>query len=165
MGSWRALGVLAGAVAVSVLGATLLPAQSQGHSEEVIRVCDQNRPGFSHDVDTGEEGDSPGDFFVFVDKLRDTRTGRKAGRLMGELTFIRPVGNRDALIGGQVIVFFPIGKLSASVGGRFSDFEDGTSFPVTGGTGHFQHATGSVFIKSGRCDGKPGLKMKIETKH
>jgi hypothetical protein len=147
------------------LGFTLLPAQSQGHSEEVIRVCDQNRPGFNHDVDIEGDGFSSGDYSVFADKLLDTRTGRKAGRLNGMLHVVRPVGNRDAIILGNVLAFFPTGKLSVTFGGNFSDFEKGTSFPVTGGAGHFAHATGSVQIKEGSCNGKPGLKLKIVTKH
>jgi hypothetical protein len=162
---WRRFGVAVASVTVGVLGITLLPAQSQGHSEEVIRVCDQNRPGFNHDVDIEGDGFSSGDYSVFADKLLDTRTGRKAGRLNGMLHVVRPVGNRDAIILGNVLAFLPIGKLSVTFGGKFSDFETGTSFPVTGGAGHFAHATGSVQIKEGNCNGKPGLKLKIVTKH
>lgn len=161
----RRLGIAAASGAVVILIMGLVPARSSGKGEEVMKVCDQNRPGFNHDVDVEGDGFSSGDYSVFADKLLDTRTGRKAGHLNGQLTVIRPVGNRDAIILGNVLAFFPIGKLSISFGGNFSDFEKGTSFPITGGAGHFEHATGSVFIKGGSCDDRPGLRLKIVTKH
>lgn len=165
MTRWRRFGVVLASVSVGVLSLTLLPAQSQGKGEEVMNVCDQNRPGFSADVDVGEEGFSPGDYNVFGDKLLYSKSGRKAGHLVGKLTFVRPVGNRDAVILGNVLAFFPSGKLSVDFGGRFSDFEKGTAFPVTGGAGHFAHATGSVTLKSGPCNGKPGIRLRIVTEH
>ena len=167
MARWKALGVSVGAVAVAVLGATLLPAYSQGHGEgeEVMNLCDQNRRGFSHDVDVDGDGFSSGDYFVLADKLLYAKSGKKAGRLNGQITIVRPIGNRDAVIHGSVLVFLPTGKLSVAVGGNFSDFEEGTSFPITGGAGHFAHATGSVRIKNGPCGGEPGLRMRIVTKH
>lgn len=165
MNRWRALGVVAAAIAVAVLGATLLPAYSQSKDEEVTNVCDQNRPGYSRDIDVGEDGFSAGDYSVFADKLLFSRSGKKAGRLVGQLTVVRPVSNRDAVITGDVLIFTPAGKLSVKFGGRFSDFEKGTSYPVTGGAGHYQHATGSVFLKSGPCNGRPGIRLRIVTKH
>jgi hypothetical protein len=165
MTGWRRFGVALTSVTIGVLGFTLLPAQSAGKGEEVMKVCDQNRRGFNHDVDVEGDGFSAGDYSVFADKLLDTKTGRKAGHLNGQLHIIRPIGNRDAIILGNVLAFFPIGKISVNFGGNFSDFEKGTSFPVTGGAGHFAHATGSVFLKEGSCDGKPGLRLKFVTKH
>jgi hypothetical protein len=164
MNRGRVFGTVVSALTIAVLGVTLLPAQSARKGEEVLRLCDQNRKGYTADIDVGEEGFSAGDSALFADKLLDTRTGRKAGHLNGHLTFVRPL-RRDAVILGDVLIFLPTGKLSVQVGGRFSDFEDGISFPVTGGAGHFAHATGSAFVKNGPCDGKPGIRLKIITKH
>jgi hypothetical protein len=162
---WRLFGVVVSALTAGVLGFTLVPAQSAGEGEEVMRVCDPNRAGFNKDIDVGDQGFSAGDYSVFADKVKDTRTGRKAGHLYGHLTFVRPRGNRDAALIGDVVLFTPTGKISAQIAGRFSDFEKGTSFPVTGGAGHFAHATGSVFVKNGPCDGVPGIRLKVVTKH
>jgi hypothetical protein len=145
------------AITVGVLGFTLLPASSAGGKTESFRLCDQNKPGFSHDIDVGEDGFSPGDYNVFVDKLLDPKTGRKAGRDYGKFTVIRPIGNNDAAIMVDAMFFLPNGKISVYVAGKFSDFGEGTSYPVTGGTGHFENVTGSVFLKSHPCDGKGGI--------
>jgi hypothetical protein len=143
----------------------LLPAHSNGAGEEVMNLCDQNRPGFSHDVDVEPDGFSPGDYNVFADKLLYRKNGRKAGHLVGKLTFIRPVSNRDAVFQGDVLFFLPSGKVSLTFGGRFSDFEKGSYFPVTGGAGHYEHVTGSVRLKNGSCDGKPGILVRLVTEH
>jgi hypothetical protein len=164
MARHRKLALALGVIAIASTTWALLPAHSAGKGEEVMRVCDQNRFGFNHDVDVDGDGFSSGDYSVFTDKLLNTRTGRKAGRLNGMLHVVR-VGNRDAVILGNVMAFFPTGKISVSFGGNFSDFEKGTSFPVTGGAGHFAHATGSVHVKEGPCDGEPGLRLKFVTKH
>ena len=161
----RRFGVVAACAAVGLLSLALLPAHSAGKSEEVMNVCDQNRPGFSYDVDVGDDGFSAGDYSVFADKLLYSKSGKKAGHLNGKLTFIRPVGNRDAVILGNVLIFLPTGKLSIDFGGRFSSFNEGAYFPVTGGAGHFAHATGSVRLKSGPCQGKPGIRLRIVTEH
>lgn len=161
----RRFGVIAATAAVALVAFTLLPAHSNGNGEEVMNICDQNRPGFSKDVDVGDEGFSSGDYSVFADKLLYSKSGKKAGHLIGKITFVRPVSDRDAVIHGDVLIFMPTGKLSVTFGGRFGDFEKGISFPVTGGAGHFAHATGSVFLKSGPCNGKPGIRLRVVTKH
>ena len=165
MNRWRQFGLLAATVTVGVLTLALLPAQSAGEGEEVMNLCDQNRPGFSHDVDVEPDGFSSGDYSVFADKLLYRKNGRKAGHLVGKLTFIRPVSNRDAVFQGDVLFFLPNGKISLTFGGRFSDFEKGSYFPVTGGAGHYAHVTGSVRLKNGSCDGKPGILVRLVTEH
>jgi hypothetical protein len=157
MRRWRLMTVLVAAITVGVLGFTLIPAWPAGGSTERFRVCDQNGAGYENDIDVGEDGFSAGDQFVFTDKILYPQNGVKAGRDLGHATIIRPIGNSDAIFSINALFEFPDGKLSVYVGGRFSDFEEGTRFPITGGTGTFEGATGSVRIKNHPCDGKSGI--------
>lgn len=149
-------GIVAGAT-IAALGWTLLPASSAVTATQRFRVCDQSKPGYEHDVDSDNSGDfSPGDRFLFEDKLLDPQTGRKAGRDVGEATFIRIVNQQDALADISAMFFFPSGKISVYFSARFSDLDKGERFPITGGTGAYENASGSVFIKNHPCDGEPG---------
>jgi hypothetical protein len=139
----------------AALALTLIPAQSAGGATERFRVCDQNKPGYEADVDEGEQGFSAGDRFIFVDKLLDPATGKKAGRDSGDATIIRVI-HQDALVHINAMFYFPNGKISVFFAARFGDLERGAFFPITGGSGHYENATGSVLIKNHPCDGEPG---------
>lgn len=156
MSRGKTLGGITALAAIAVLALTLVPAQSAGGATERFRVCDQNHPGYEHDVDNGEDGFSAGDQFMFVDKLLDPATGRKAGRDSGTATIVRVIHGQDALVHIEAMFYFPNGKISVFFAARFGDLDEGQFFPITGGTGHYENATGSVFIKNHPCDGESG---------
>lgn len=156
MTRWR---VILGAVATLTLVAVcliVLPASSAPAAVERFRVCDQNKPGYEHDVSHDQEGFAAGNEFLFADRLLDPSTGRKAGHDVGDGTVIRVIDDRDALIQIDAMFFFPNGKISVAFAARFGDLDKGERFPITGGTGHFENAIGSVFIKNHPCNGKSG---------
>ena len=134
----------------------VLPASSAVGATERFRVCDQSKPGYEHDVDQGDDGFSAGDQFLFTDKLLDQSTGRKAGRDSGAATILRVIHGQDALVHIDAMFYFPNGKISVFFAIKFSDLDTGARHPITGGTGHYENATGSVFIKNHPCDGEPG---------
>ena len=156
MARGKTLGGMVALAAGAALALTLIPAQSAGGATERFRVCDQNHPGYEADVDEGEQGFSAGDRFLFVDKLLDPSTGRKAGRDSGDATIIRVIHGQDALTHINAMFYFPNGKISVFFAARFGDLDKGERFPITGGAGHYENATGSVFIKNHSCDGKSG---------
>lgn len=150
---------LGGAAAVIAVAVALLPATPAGGQVDRPRVCDQNRPGYTAYVDAADQGHSSGDSYMFTDKLLDPRTGRKAGRHIGQFTVVRPKGESgpaSAVYLGRAMFFFPEGRVTIELAGPFDKLREGASWPVTGGTGRYEHATGSVFVESRRCDGKGG---------
>ncbi len=87
-------------------------------------------------VDTGAKGDSPGDYFVFEDRLTnpsDARIGSDSGRCMLIVRTFRC----DA-------TFFLDGRGSLEVSGSFK--RDSTLIAVTGGTGDFRNVRGQARV-------------------
>jgi Allene oxide cyclase barrel like domain len=148
-------GVLAIMAMVAVC-TVVLPASSAVGATERFRVCDKSKPGYEADADNGEEGFSAGDQFFFTDKLLDPSTGRKAGRDSGDATIIRVIHHQDALVHINAMFYFPNGKIAVFFAAKFQDLDTGQRFPITGGTGHYENATGSVLIKNHPCAGDPG---------
>lgn len=148
---------------VTVLAITLVPAQSAGGSTQRFRVCDQNKSGYSHDVDTDGDGDfSPGDISLGADKLLDPDTGKKAARDAGSFLIVRRVGNQDALVSADFMFFMPNGKLMANGLFRFGQLDSGITVPITGGTGHFAGMTGVLKVNNHPCNGASGAMFHFE---
>ena len=151
--------LIAGVLAVMAMVAVclvVLPASSAVGATERFRVCDQSKPGYEADVDNGEDGFSAGDEFLFTDKLLDPATGKKAGRDSGAAEILRVIHGQDAVVHIDAMFYFPNGRIAVFFAGKFSDLDTGARYPITGGTGHYEDATGSVFIKNHPCDGKAG---------
>lgn len=154
----RALRLGAAGSIVAVAAAVLAAAPAGGQVDR-LTMCDQNRPGFTKYVDAAKEGHSSGDSYMFTDRLLDPRTGKKAGRHIGEFTVVRPVGDSGpagAVYLGRAMFFLPRGRVTIELAGPFDKLREGASWPVTGGTGRYAHATGSVFVESRKCAGEGG---------
>jgi hypothetical protein len=150
-----ALSVATALVGGVVVGA-VVPASSQ--QTEAFTLCDQNRTGYERNIDVGREDFSPGDLFLFTDKLQNPRTGKGAARLVGKATYVK-VRRRDALFIADITTIFPNGKISWYGSSWFESFRAGAKFVVTGGTGSYRGAQGSVIVENGRCRGKRGLRL------
>lgn len=90
-------------------------------------------------VDTGARGDSPGDYFVFEERLTDrggARIGRDSARCMLIVTTFRCDGT-----------FFLAGRGSFEVSGSLTG--NSNVLAVTGGTGDFRNARGQARIVGG----------------
>jgi hypothetical protein len=152
------LGVVTSLIGSGVVIGAMIPASSQEGGN--ITVCDQNRPGYNKDIDVGRNGFSPGDYSVFQDKLLNTQTGNGAGRLVGRLTFVKVFRKaNDVLFIADITTQLRRGKISFYGAGRFGKFRTGLKLPVTGGTGAYSGAGGSVTGRNGKCDGKPGIRL------
>jgi hypothetical protein len=164
MRKFRTTARILGVVAAAALGLAMLPASPAGGATSRLKVCDQNHPGYTAEVDTdGDDDFTPGDVELFQDKLLDPRTGRKAGRDVGRFTLVRRFGEEhseefDGLLLVDAMFFFPTGKISVYGSFKFSDFgqERGINLPITGGTGRYEGATGVLNVQQHGCDGKSG---------
>ena len=91
------------------------------------------------DVDTGDPGESPGDYFLFESRLLNPHTGDLVGVDSGKcMIAIRTfVCDATARINGQ-------GKIV--VAGAFFSENDGV-IAITGGTGAYRDASGQLFVR------------------
>ena len=95
----------------------------------------------SKGVDVGKPGFGPGDSFLFVSSLTDKADGSKAGSVHGQCTV--QIGHwliceAGAFLGDRGEVF---------VGGVVSSNSQSFDIPITGGTGEFDNARGTVHIE------------------
>ncbi len=143
---------------------TLLPAASQGGGGDKRVLCSKASEGTETEVDNDRNGEeSPGDHVLFVDPLYDFKTGERVGKEDGRFTFVRTKGERDGFFMVEVMAILKNGKISAFAAGKFSDFEGGATFPVTGGTGHYANATGEVTVRGTKeCGGERGERLVLD---
>ena len=152
------------AVGTGLIIGGALPASSQGGRTR-FTVCEKDSKGFSRDIDADGNGEfSPGDYQMFTDPWFDPATGRRHGRDAGVFTFIRPSGDRNGWFQVVATAFFAEGRITVTATGKFSwsATKDGTNFPITGGTGHYRNASGTVTIKDAHCDGKKGSRLTFD---
>ena len=152
--------LVAGIVLGLIVGGLALPASSQGPGQRTtITVFDPNRTDYDKEIDEGRKGFSPGDWNVSIEKVFDPETCERAGRATIRFVFVRQTGRND----GNFIVDFTYTRADGSItsygSGKFSDFEGGFAFPVTGGSEAYKDATGEVLLEEGveRCDKKGAL--------
>jgi len=90
-------------------------------------------------VDLGARGDSPGDLLVFDNLLFDSANKTKLGSNQGSCVRIAPGKTWDCSMTLQL----EGGSLTAH--GRYSD-EGDSAFAITGGTGKYSVARGSITV-------------------
>jgi hypothetical protein len=123
-------------VAVFIVGSvSLAGAQAEG-DETLVAVSQTLRFKF---IDLGRPGDSPGDFFVEKDALWNEDQTERIGTNWVKCT----LDFGTAAICIAAVNVFNRGQLTGT--GAVSGAES-FLFPVTGGTGDFQHVTGEVRV-------------------
>ena len=154
---FAALGVTVGAVTTAILLASLVPASSHGAIKKRFTVCEKNNTGFVKNIDVGRHGFSAGAYAV--NSTPAYHAGQRVGRDVGKQTIVRLIGKHDARFIVDATMILHAGKVSAYGPARFSQFDKGVSFPVTGGTGLYRKAVGTVRVENGSCVGKSGIRL------
>ena len=118
--------------------ATALAGNNITSPETLVLTETQTKTKF---VDTGKPGPGPGDMFLFVSSLTDKADGSNAGSVHGQCTV--QIGHwllceAGAFIGDRGEIF---------VGGFFNSNSQSFDIPITGGTGEFDNARGTVHIE------------------
>jgi hypothetical protein len=156
------LAAVVGAVTGMVLLASLLPASSHqatatGRAKVRLVVCEKNNSGITKSIDVGKPGFSAGDYAL--NWTPAYHAGKRVGTDVGRQTIVRQIGKNDAQFIVDATMILNGGKISAYGPARYSRFATGVSFPVTGGTGIYRRADGTVRVVSGRCRGRAGIRL------
>ena len=118
-------------LALTALGATAASAEDDG---ETLTVVFKDRQ--EHQVDTDGPGRTPGDYYVFAQRL-ESRRGRTVGDVYGRCTY--HFDGMELCEG----VFKITGKGDISVQGAFpEDFSEPVILAVNGGTDRYRTAHG-----------------------
>jgi hypothetical protein len=140
-------GALAAALAAGSIAA-VLPAHGQDHAA-TLKFTSTQGPRDEHQLDARPKGPSAGDRWLLSSTLH--RNGRVAGRLEGDCTGI---DESYEVMTCSLVVILPDGRLTlqgASVAKRIPGVGGaGEEYAVTGGTGKYVRATGTMRRKSGR---------------
>lgn len=122
-------------------GGSFLTSASAITTGKTIRL--EEGPGQETHLDLGKRGRSQGDEDIFSGKLKDVRTGKRAGETNGRCVLTDPDGDEQVCVevfkleGGSIIVE------GSNAIGEEGEKEDNVS-AVTGGTGRYQNVRGEV---------------------
>ncbi|MGH2754416.1 MAG: allene oxide cyclase barrel-like domain-containing protein [Actinomycetota bacterium] len=151
MTKWKVLGGAVSVLCIGVMTATLLPATGQISGKRFV-LCEKNGPkDYEKDVDVRPNGFSAGDQFLFSEPEFD-EAGRKVGKIVGSGRVIRTFGERDALVQFNVSLNLDGGRIEIQASSKFTN-TTGATFAIVGGTGRYAGKTGTVKVRSRRCDG------------
>lgn len=155
------LGVAVGAVTAVVILTSLMPASShqatRNFAKTQVVVCEKNNSGFIKNIDVGRHGFSAGDYAV--NSTPAYHAGHRVGTDVGKQTIVRRIGKGDARFIVDATMILRNGKISAYGPARYSRFGKGVSFAVTGGTGLYRKADGTVRVVNARCHGTNGIRL------
>lgn len=130
------------------MGATLIPASSQQATS--IKVYERHRVGFEKFVNTDGKKTTAGDYSVSSRPLYRTGTKKKVGRSFSHLTLMQLLGKNDARFRAAATFVLGRGKIEAAGASTFSHLRQGGAFTITGGTGAYAGATGTLNVREGK---------------
>jgi opacity protein-like surface antigen len=128
-------------LAAAVLASAVLAAAGTASSAQRSSVIHLKLPGTkSTYVDLGRKGYSPGDYFLATGRLLDAATGKLAGHLGGVWTLLSRAADNAAFDLG-------LARGTIIVDGRIVHAAKQSVLTVTGGTGAYQGARGTVTFR------------------
>jgi hypothetical protein len=139
---FRKLSIFGLAGVLVLVGGGLATALAGNHitsPETLVLTETQTKTKF---IDAGKPGYGPGDVFLFVSSLTDKANGSKAGSVRGQCT--QHIGHwqtceAGAFLGDRGEIF---------VAGVIDTNQQSFDIAITGGTGEFDNARGTVHIES-----------------
>jgi len=136
--------VLAGALALGLGAGTVVTALPAAAATTKIKLTDQNKPNDRVYVDNGAPGPSAGDEYIFHSVLicvdNCGTPGARVGTLDVDCTFLA----RYMQDCQGTARFFGRGKIT--FGGAIKAYHPSFVLAITGGTGEFSSASGSIYV-------------------
>lgn len=159
---YRAL--LTGAGAVAIVG--LLIAMGGPASSEAPVTAEYFSPdstGFERFIDLKKKGPSNGDYFLLGHALQNPEDGSRVGRTFGICTIIKIDPEHMRTVQSCEI------QLNLANGGVMTEgtfsvalLEGGATIAVTGGTGSYSEAAGTLTLTGAEVDGEPGALLALD---
>jgi hypothetical protein len=150
---------LAVTVALGLALAWFLPTTPASAGDSMIQVFEPQGP-WSKLVDLGRKVPTAGDFWVELHPALDPQAGTKLGTVYNRLMVVKPVKSGGELSDLEVlydsVVRLADGDVTFTGAFLLSEIVDGVTLPVTGGTGAYELARGTVELVPADLDGKPG---------
>ena len=164
---WKGVAAVVAAVGLSgaMLVSLLAPASSarapRNPGDSQISVFDVEGP-FERDVDLGDPGFGPGDLVFEIQPLIDPVDESPVGQVYTRLQVMRVLKTGDFVFVIDCQVKLSAGTILFNGTGKFSGFSSGAVFPVTGGTGSYELARGTVTGTAGSVGGKDGATLTFD---
>jgi hypothetical protein len=152
----RRASLVAAVVGAFVLGAVVMATASRPRVTEPMTIAVVERAVSDVVIDVGDEGDSSGDLLTFANPLYDADNAEKVGRDQGDCIRISPEkGTWEC----RFVAWLPDGALT--VEGAFNDTKP-TTFAITGGTGMYGNARGTMRLEAGPDEGTFLFTYKVQ---
>jgi hypothetical protein len=143
----RGLAVFAAAAATAALVVAVVALVTAGEDEEsrTIELASITDPRTESSADLGEKGDSAGDIFTFSEEAQ--QDGEPVGRTFGSCTLAGTEQEGRGLC--SFTIEFEEGEITAAGTIDFREEDQPQDFPIAGGTGEFEHASGTLTVQPG----------------
>jgi hypothetical protein len=158
MRTWRRWGIAMAAATIAV--GVMAPMWARAGDRQVT-VFDVEGP-YEKDLDLGPAGFGPGDTVFEIQPLLDPADGANVGKAYTRLHVMRLLKSGDFVFMIDCQVTLADGTILFAGTARFGDFGTGAVFPVTGGTGAYELARGTVTATFGQLDGKDGATLAFD---
>ncbi len=126
-------------------------------------VFEPSDRGVTHQVDLGEPGFGPGDLILERHPVLDPRTSHRLGTVTRQVQVIEVFPDGDFRFALHTTVRLHDGQVQYDGATKYSLVASGDALAaVTGGTGTFRHASGTVRGEFGQLDGAEGLYLTFK---
>ena len=155
------IAVLAVVATMIVTASLWLPAALAGDTQ--VHVFDPEGK-YSKLIDIGKPGFSAGDQIVEIHTLLDPTDGSNAGKIYTQATILKTVKDDDDILTVHCSVVLPSGTIAfyGRVDYAAANTPSGASLPVTGGTGDYELARGTVNIVFDTLNGDSGSMLTFD---
>lgn len=110
-------------------------------------MYERHRSGSERYVNNDGKRNIAGDFVLQVKPVYRSGTKKRIGREIVHVTLIRQLGKNNALFRVTATFVLGAGKIEAAGSSTFKHLSRGAAFTITGGTGDYAGASGSVNVR------------------
>jgi hypothetical protein len=147
------------AVLAAALTAWLAPVSSASPGSVQIKVFKPDGP-YEKIVDVGQPGAGPGDQILQWQPLVKPSGGSKVGNVVARVELVKRLrGGEDNLFILDASAKLEGGRITFYGAAGLSQFGTGVTFAVTGGSGSYELARGTVRAVYDKVGGKPGIML------
>ena len=156
-----ASGGLTAVLAVALLAPVSSAGAPRGTGDTQITVFDVEGP-YEKDIDLGKPGFGPGDVIFEIQPAIDPVDESPVGKVFTRLQVMRVLKSGDFIFYLDCEVKLANGSILFNGPAKFSGFNTGAVFPVTGGTGIYELARGTLTATFATVGGRDGATLAFD---